>query len=286
MLVTQTPKAASNPWLAHQVRIVGITPETDNINTYRFEFTNHEQQQSYSFLPGQFNMLYLPGYGEIAIGVSTRQSSGRTWDHTIRLAGRVTHALARLKVGDSLFLRGPFGTAWPLNDHRDGDVIFIAGGTGLASLRAALYWSMEHRQHFRNLSLLYGSRTPDALLYHTEYEQWQANELSVQTTVDRDQPGWDGHVGVVTQLLDRMPIPNLAKTSVYCCGPEPMLRFVIRSATQRGIEKDQIWVSLERNMQCAVGICGHCQLGTELICRDGPVYRYDTVEKLLNIEGL
>lgn len=281
---------AENPWLTRTVRIESITPEVAGVSTYHLQFVDPSVQSNYRFAAGQFNMLYLPGVGEIAIGVSTLPGGVGTWDHTVRLAGRVSAALSKLGVGGTLGLRGPYGTAWPIDQHHGKDVILVAGGTGLASLRAALYELLANRHHYSSITLLYGGRTPDTLLYQREYDDWVQQGLRLETTVDRTKSDfynqiWSGHVGVVPQLIDRISLSNPSNAAIYCCGPEVMMRYTIRSAIGRGLDTTQIWVSLERNMQCAVGICGHCQLGGEFICKDGPVYRYDRVENLLSVES-
>jgi len=289
---------ASNPWLAQTVQIESITPEIFGVSTYHLRFTDPAVQAGYRFAAGQFNMLYVPAVGEIAIGVSTAPDFTGTLAHTVRLAGHVTGALAKLGIGGTFGLRGPFGTAWPIDQHHGKDVILVAGGTGLASLRAALYELLDHRHLFNSLTLLYGGRTPDALLYQREYNDWVQRGLVLETTVDRtttDPPrppfptspvrGWEGNVGVVPQLVDRLKLSHPANTVLYCCGPEVMMRYTIRSAKSRGLKPSQIWVSLERNMQCAIGLCGHCQLGGEFICKDGPVFRFDRVETFLSVES-
>lgn len=298
MLSVTSATPSSNPWLAQTVCIEAIIPEIVGVSTYHLRFIDPAVQAGYRFAAGQFNMLYIPAVGEIAIGVSTAPGCNDALTHTVRLAGHVTGALARLGVGGTLGLRGPFGTAWPIDDHHGKDVILVAGGTGLASLRAAIYELIARRDSFNSLTLLYGGRTPDTLLYQREYEDWVHRGLVLETTVDRATPdqtgtplqaslgqGWQGNVGVVPQLVDRMKLSNPANSVIYCCGPEVMMRYTIRSAKGRGLQSSQIWVSLERNMQCAIGLCGHCQLGGQFICKDGPVFRFDRVESLLSVES-
>ncbi len=231
-------------------------------------------------------MLYLPGVGEIAISLSAGKSHRGTWDHTIRVAGNVTHELAGLGIGGALGLRGPYGSSWPLEECAGADVILVAGGIGLAPLRPAIYSCLEDRQRFGRISLLYGARVPDMLLYTSEYDAWTDRQVDVYTTVDRFQPGWSGNVGVVTLLVDRLRPLSPGNSVLFLCGPEVMMRYTVRSALERGLRKDQIWVSLERNMQCAVGLCGHCQLGPAFVCKDGPIFRYDKIEPFLDVEGL
>jgi NAD(P)H-flavin reductase len=277
---------AENPWLAQSVEIADITPELSGVATYHLRFRDASLHERYRFLPGQFNMLYIPGVGEIAISLSAGKTHRGTWDHTIRVAGNVTHTLAGLGAGGTLALRGPYGSSWPLEECAGADVILVAGGIGLAPLRPALYSCLENCKRFGRISLLYGARAPDMLLYTREYDAWTDRRLDVYTTVDRFQPGWSGNVGVVTLLVDRLRPLSPGNSVLFLCGPEVMMRYSVRSALERGLRKDQIWVSLERNMQCAVGLCGHCQLGPAFVCKDGPIFRYDKIEAFLDVEGL
>jgi NAD(P)H-flavin reductase len=280
-----SPAIAENPWLTERVVIDHVTSEIPGVATYHLRFSDPAVHAEYCFRPGQFNMLYLPGAGEIAISVSGG-GADTTWDHTIRVAGNVTRTLAALGRGGSLGLRGPYGSGWPLAECDGADVILVAGGVGMAPLRGAAYAIGADRARFGKVTLLYGARNPDTLLYQREYDDWLARSISIQTTVDRGSLDWRGNVGVVPQLLDRVSPLAAANTVVLMCGPEVMMRYTVRSALARGIGKQQIWVSLERNMQCAVGLCGHCQLGPAFVCKDGPVFRYDVIEPFLSVEGL
>ncbi len=275
-----------NPWVCHTVRIQEITPEVADVATYHLSFDDSAIAAAYRFQPGQFNMLYLPGVGEVPISLSADPSSSATWAHTVRAVGNVTHQLARLRVGDTLGLRGPFGSSWPLSMADGHDVVIVAGGLGLAPLRPAIYELLRQADRFRSLTLLYGSRSPDTILFEHELPEWSQRGMSVQLTVDRASPDWAGHVGVVTLLLDRLPLSDPQRTSLFMCGPEVMMRFVGKSALARGIPEQHIWMSMERNMQCAIGLCGHCQLGPTFICKDGPVYRHNQLAPFLNVEGL
>lgn len=278
--------AAADLWRAHEVRIRSITGETADTHSYELEFVNPRIAAEYSFRPGQFNMLYLPGAGEAAISVSGRAQPGRPLIHTVRTVGNVTGALARLKAGETFGLRGPFGSSWPLEQLHQRDVIVVTGGIGLAPLRPVVYHLLDHRDQFGQATLLYGARTPDAMLYPAEYQAWRAGGVGVELTVDRADASWAGHVGVVTLLLERTEIRDPANTHVLVCGPEVMMQFVALGALSRQIPAENIWVSLERNMNCAVGLCGHCQLGPEFICKDGPVLPYPRVAHLLDVKGL
>jgi NAD(P)H-flavin reductase len=257
-----------------------------DVATYHLSFDDSAIAAAYQFQPGQFNMLYLPGFGEVPISLSADPNSSTTWAHTVRAVGNVTQQLARLRVGDTLGLRGPFGSCWPLSTAVGHDVVVVTGGLGLAPLRPAIYELLRHASLFRSLTLLYGSRSPDTILFEQELPEWSKRGLQVQLTVDRADPTWSGRIGVVTLLLDQLPLNDPQRTSLFTCGPEVMMRFVGKSALARGIPEQQIWLSMERNMQCAIGLCGHCQLGPTFICKDGPVYRHDQLAPFLNVEGL
>lgn len=279
-------RAAANPWQVHTVDIRGVRPEVQGIATYDLAFQDEAIRAGYRFAPGQFNMLYLPGAGEIAISVSDDPRNRETCAHTIRIAGNVTRTLAGMKVGETLGLRGPFGTSWPLAECIGRDVVLVAGGIGLAPLRPVICALLHDRRHFGRLNLLYGARSPGTLLYARQYDGWSRSGMIIYTTVDRSAPRWAGNVGVVTLLLERLRSFDPHNTVLLCCGPEVMMRFTVMAALNRGLSPDQIWISMERNMQCAVGLCGHCQLGPEFICKDGPVFRYDCIAPLTDVEGL
>lgn len=277
---------ADNPWLSQTVRIESITAEIPEVATYELAFVDPQLAARYRFLPGQFNMLYLPGVGEVAISISANPSSRERWAHTIRVAGTVTQSLSRLPPGATLGLRGPYGNPWPLADCLGKDVILVAGGIGLAPLRPVIYELLANRTKYGNVTLLLGARTPDGLLYPNEYADWQAGGIELHSTVDRAAADWTGNVGVVTLLIDRLPLPRPEQTVLLMCGPEVMMHFTVKSARKRGLNEKQIWLSSERNMQCAVGLCGHCQLGPTFVCKDGPVFRYDHIAPFLKVEGL
>jgi NAD(P)H-flavin reductase len=285
LISPSAPAQNYNPWLSQTVWIDDIKTEIEGVATYRLRFRDEHANHSYRFLPGQFNMLYVPGVGEIAISLCAG-TSGQTWDHTIRVAGNVTRKLSSLPTGASLGLRGPFGASWPLEECRGANVILVAGGIGLAPLRPAVQSLLDRKSAYGGKTLLIGARTPSGLLYHSEYQSWSAGGVDVQVTVDRSAPDWLGNVGVVPLLLDRLHPWSAADSVLFTCGPEVMMRYTVRSALARGLRKEQIWVSLERNMQCAVGFCGHCQLGPSFVCKDGPVFRYDKIEPFLNVNAL
>lgn len=280
------PSLRDNPWFTRTVRIDDVIDETAGVATYRLTVADKNGTASYRFAPGQFNMLYLPGVGESAISMSGDPSRTDGWIHTVRVAGNVTKTLALLRRGDTLGLRGPFGVGWPTNELTGNDIVIVAGGLGMAPLRPLIYHIINHRDQFDRVWLICGARTSDGLLYTDEYDAWRQCGIDVRVTVDRATTDWDGHIGVVTLLIDRLQLPRPKETHLVACGPEVMMKYAAASGFRLGIDAERIWVSLERNMQCAAGMCGHCQLGPEFICKDGPVLRFDRIRQYLFVEQL
>ncbi len=271
----------SSPWRVQIATVSAVTLETHGVATYDLVLGDAE----YTFGPGQFNMLYVPGVGEVAISLSSDPAEPTRLRHTIRVAGNVTWAIARLKPGDTLGVRGPFGTAWPVEQFRGQDVVLAAGGLGLAPLRPAIYHLIRNRADYRRVTVLYGARAPTDLLYENEYAAWRAAGVDVGVTVDVGSPDWRGAIGFVTVQLANTPL-DPARTAVFTCGPEVMMRFIASDAVKRGVAPERVFVSMERNMNCAVGLCGHCQFGPTFVCKDGPVFPYDRVRSLLLVENL
>jgi NAD(P)H-flavin reductase len=259
------------PW-----RIAGRRVETSGVFTFFLE--PQPGSAPISFQPGQFNMLYAFGTGESAISYSgdAERPDGRLV-HTIRRVGNVTAALARLREGDTVGVRGPFGTAWPMEEIRGRDIVFVAGGIGLAPLRPAIYHALNHREDYGRIVILAGARNPEEVLYADELEAWEALDgVEVHLTVDRATDTWTRNVGVVTRLIPRAGFsPGDAVALV--CGPEIMMRYTVAEFRKRGVPDGRIFVTMERNMKCAVAFCGHCQLGPEFICKDGPVYPFHRI---------
>jgi NAD(P)H-flavin reductase len=236
--------------------------------------------------PGQFTMLYAFGVGEVPISVSGEPDSEGRLSHTVRAVGAVSSALAGSEPGDVLGVRGPFGTCWPLRAAEHGDLVIVAGGIGLAPLRPAVVHSLSHRDAYGRVCLLVGARTPPELLYATELAAWRDHRgIDVDVTVDAAVGEWRGRVGLVTQLIPEASFTPERATALVC-GPELMMRLTAHALLERGVAPERIWVSFERNMQCGVGHCGHCQVGPLLVCRDGPVLRYDLVAELLEVREL
>lgn len=232
-------------------------------------------------LPGQFNMLYAFGTGEIPVSMSGDCIDDGRCVHTVREVGAVSRALAALDPGDMIGVRGPFGAAWPLAEAEGADLLLIAGGVGLAPLRPAVYQALRRRERFGRVAVLCGARNPQTLLYRDELARWRQS-LVVELTVDHADAEWQEHVGVVPDLIPRTTF-DPAETVAMVCGPEVMMRFSAAALLAAGVPGERIYLSLERNMKCAIGLCGHCQFGPAFICRDGPVMRYDRIAALLSV---
>jgi NAD(P)H-flavin reductase len=228
-------------------------------------------------------MLYLPGIGESAISISSDPAEPALLQHTVRTVGNLTQAIARLQPGAVVGLRGPYGSPWPVDRAAGHDVIVVAGGIGLAPLRPAIYYFVRHRGDFGRIQLLIGARVPTDLLFTDEYETWAKHDIEVVPTVDRADEPWKGRVGVVPILFYQLR-PDPKRTTVFTCGPEIMMRFVIYEALARRVPKDSIFVSLERNMKCAIAFCGRCQYGPAFLCKDGPVLSFDRIEPFFGVE--
>jgi NAD(P)H-flavin reductase len=265
-------------------RIVEVTPEAAGVSTYWLEFEAEALRNSYRFAPGQFNMVYLPGYGEAAISISSHPDKPDRIGHTIRFVGNVTHAISRLKRGDLLSLRGPYGAPWPITEHQGRDVFIAAGGIGLAPLRPAIYHILDHRAAYGKVTIIYGARTPADLLYPGEYEAWRAKDVEVLITVDRGDSAWTGQVGVVPILFYNLRLQP-EKSVLFTCGPEIMMRFVVFEGLARRIPEERIFLSMERNMKCGQGFCGHCQIGPYFICKEGPVFHFGQLAGFFNVEN-
>jgi NAD(P)H-flavin reductase len=238
---------------------------------------------AFPFGPGQFNMLYVFGSGEVPISISGDPAQPEILVHTIRAVGATTRALQGLARGDTVGVRGPFGTAWPLEQAHGHDVVVVAGGIGLAPLRPALYHLLLHRVQYGRVVLLYGARTPRDLLFRRELKEWRGRfDVEADVTVDRATSDWRGSVGVVTKLIERSPF-DPESAMAFVCGPEIMIRLSAAALQRRGVSPANIHVSMERNMKCAVGFCGHCQLGPFFVCKDGPVFRSDRMEPFLRL---
>jgi NAD(P)H-flavin reductase len=239
-----------------------------------------------AFRPGQFNMVTVFGVGEIPISFSGDPRKSDRLIHTVRSVGPVSTALTRMRPGEVIGLRGPFGSGWPIAEAAGGDILVVAGGLGLAPLRPLLYELRAERKRYGRIVLLYGARSPDDMLFRRETGSLlQKSNIEAHSTVDHAGSGWTGNVGVVTTLVPKVGSIS-ERTTAFVCGPEVMMRMTISALQARGVQDTSIYLSMERNMKCAAALCGRCQFGSVLVCRDGPVFRYDRVRSLLKYKEL
>lgn len=276
--------ASAAPMTPAFLRVARNHRESGDVIT--LEIPLEQNQPLPLFEPGQFNMLYAFGVGEVPVSMSGDPAAADRWVHTIRAVGPVSTALAALKPNETVGVRGPFGSGWPVDEAAGYDVLVIAGGLGLAPLRPALYHLIRNRERYGRVALLYGARHPHDLLFHGQLDAWRRTpDLQVRVTVDHATRDWIGDVGLVSRLLPKIRHDPL-DTVAFLCGPEIMMRMTAIALEDIGVAPERIFVSLERNMKCAVGWCGHCQFGPEFVCKDGPVFRYDRISQLLGVREI
>jgi NAD(P)H-flavin reductase len=260
-----------------------IKKETRDTLTYALKINDKEIERAYRFLPGQFNMLYVPGIGESAISISSG-TTDRDVLHTLRVAGDVTTAISKMNEGDVIGMRGPFGKSWPMEETENRNVMIIAGGVGIAPLRSVMRsLSAERRACPGKDIILYGAKTPKDIVYRDEFPRYR-DIFQVFLTVDKADPEeyWKGEVGLVTRLLAKASFDPL-RTIVFICGPAVMMQSTIKDLLLRGVPGEKIFLSMERNMNCGMGICGHCFFGPKFVCKDGAVFKYTEVEDFLDV---
>jgi NAD(P)H-flavin reductase len=272
----------TEPMLTVAFRVRRNRRETADTRT--LELTSIAESAVPAWHPGQFMMVYVFGKGEIPISISGDPAIRDCIVHTVRTVGPVSQAISDAKEGSTVGLRGPFGSIWPIERTEGKEVILIAGGIGLAPLRPVLHAIMANRDRYTRVSLLAGARTPDIFLYKREMDTWMKRGVDVRLTVDAAAPGWKGSVGPVTTLIPRVEF-DPSRVVAFIVGPEIMMRVVAQALAGRGVSYNRVFISMERNMKCAVGFCGHCQLGPAFICKDGPIFPYSTLEPWLAIRN-
>jgi NAD(P)H-flavin reductase len=275
-----------NPYTIHPATIVEKIREAEDINTYRLQLVDEQTRKHFRFAAGQFNMVYLFGVGEVAISIVSDPDEPEFLNHTIRAVGRITKAIAALQPGDVLGIRGPFGQGWPLEEARGRNVVIVTGGLGCAPVVGAIGYIFKRREQYGSIKILHGVKTPHDLLYRERFDQWRrAPDTEVLLASDQPDKNWHHHIGVVTELFELVSI-DPPKSMVLMCGPEIMMRLGVPILMRRGIPASAIYVSLERHMECGIGLCGHCQMGPYFLCKDGPVMRYDRVAQWLGQAGV
>ncbi len=269
-----------------EAEVVERREESRGIVTLLLRFTDPGVRAAYRLRPGQFNMLYLFGIGEVAISVSSDPAEPELVGHTVRAVGRATRPLSRLSPGDRIGVRGPFGRGWPMDRARGRDVLVVTGGLGCAPVVSVIEYIMARRDRFGRLTILQGVKHSADLIWRERYAAWAGQpDTEVALAADVAGENWPGHVGLVTELFDQVELSPRGATSLMC-GPEPMMRAAARDLVSRGFPAEDLWLSMERNMHCGYGRCGHCQLGPYFVCRDGPVFPYSELRKLLGVKGL
>jgi len=269
-----------NPYKPENAIIKSVKKQTYDVKTYTLTF--EKERKDFSFRPGQFIMLSLFGIGEAPFSLCSNPVDKKTLAITIRNVGNVTKALDGLGEGNVVGVRGPYGTNWPLEETRNKNILIVAGGLGIAPLRPLIMYVANNRHDYRDVEILYGARKPDDLAFTDEFNHWSSMENTrLLLTVDAVPKGslWPHNVGVVTTLFEKMHTTS-SNSVVVVCGPEIMMRFAVKGLMHKGFMDNQIFVSLERRMQCGIGICGHCQLGTKFVCKEGPVLRFSEVKGL------
>jgi NAD(P)H-flavin reductase len=275
-LAAAPPRSTAAVMIPAAARVASVEKETHDTFTLTVEAAD-ESVPLRGFEPGQFSMLYAAGVGELPISISGDPEERGRLVYTIRSVGQATHALVTKRANDRIGVRGPFGTSWPLREAHGRDLLVVGGGIGLAPLRPVIFHVLRHRGDYGRLIVLYGARNPKDLLFRKQLAAWNyVPETQVLTTVDYGGLSWRGHVGVVTTLFRYIRI-RPENTTAMICGPEVMMRFVVLELRNRGFRSDDIYISAERNMRCAVGHCGHCQMGPLFVCKDGPVFAYNRI---------
>jgi NAD(P)H-flavin reductase len=277
--MTMATATAIDPMLPQPYAVRQVVKETADTFTLTLEPSNGVGASR--FQPGQFSMLWVFGVGELPISISGDPAERHRLVYTVRSVGQATLALVSRDVGEAVGVRGPYGTGWPVGKAEGRDVLVVAGGIGLAPLRPVIYEVLRNREKYGRLVILYGARSPRDLLYRKELAAWARQpETQVLVTVDYGGLDWRGHVGVVTTLFKYARLQP-ARSVAMACGPEIMMRFVARDLETRGFARESIYLSMERNMKCALGFCGHCQYGPHFICKDGPIFTYEQMRPLL-----
>ena len=274
-----------DPHTPHVAVIDRRTQEAPTIFTLRLQYADTGVQEAFEFEPGQFNMVTLFGVGEIPISIVNDPLDSHFFDHTIRVVGRVSGGMSKLQPGDRVGIRGPFGRGWPLERIKGKDILLITGGLGCAPLVSVIRYLLRRREDYGHLSILQGVKHSNDLIWREQYCEWsKLRDVNILLAADVAAKGWTGQQGMVTDLIDQISL-RPQRTAVLLCGPELMMLAAIASLREQGIQDGNIWFSMERNMQCGIGRCGHCQIGPRFVCRDGPVFCYSELADFFGAKG-
>ncbi|MGD8563733.1 MAG: FAD/NAD(P)-binding protein [Desulfarculaceae bacterium] len=273
-----------NPYVPYPVRIKEVRVETEDksLKSFQLEFLNQEDAQAFDYTPGQFAELSVSGFGEIPIGIASSPTEGDDLLFTVNKVGHVTKKLHNMKAGDIMGVRGPLGNHYPFDKMEGKNVVIVAGGFAVTTLRATVIYMLhpDNRDRFGNITFIYGARTPGMLLYEDEWKDWQKrDDIEALITIDKEAPGWDGLVGFGVNVVENVkPAPE--NSIALICGPPIMIKFTWPVFEKLGWTKDQVVLSLENRMKCGIGICGRCNVGPEYVCKDGPVFTMDKLDQL------
>jgi NAD(P)H-flavin reductase len=274
----------TNPYLPYPVRIAKIIVETEdkNLRTFRFEFLDPEDEKRFSYMPGQFAELSVPGQGEIPIGIASSPSEKGFVLFTVNRVGQVSSYMHNMREGDVMGIRGPLGHPYPLDKLKGKNLVIIAGGFAVTTLRSTIVWLLEpeNRPNYGKITFIYGARSPGLLLYKDEWTAWEKrDDIDVFVTIDREVPNWNYKVGFVPAVTKEV-CPPPADTAALICGPPVMIKFTQPVLDEAGYKPDSIIMSLENRMKCGLGICGRCNVGPEYVCKDGPVFTLAQLNQL------
>ena len=273
-----------NEYLPRAAKITGIRRETFDVRTFSLELL--DEAERFSYQQGQFAEISVLGEGEVPISITSSPSRAGPLEFTIRAAGRVTRSMHKLNAGDLLYLRGPYGNAFPFDELKGRNLYFVAGGIGLAPLRSLINMVLDAKRDFGNVKILYGAKNPEELCFREELDAWNGIPgVEVLLTVDRGGPAWQGPVGLVTALWDAAALSPENAVAILC-GPPIMIKFAAAGLSERGFPDEAIVMTLERFMKCGVGKCGHCNIGGSFVCTDGPVFDYSQIKRMPAKEGV
>lgn len=280
-----TNNITRDPYLPMAAEILECVQESRTIFTVTLGFVNPKHHEQFDFYPGQFNMVYLYGVGEVAISIISDPKEKTQLRHTIRAVGRVTKALQQCQRGDMIGLRGPFGQGWPLKKAHGKDVLIITGGLGCAPTVSIINFILARRDLFGDLKILQGVKHSEDFIFRQQYAKWrQSPRTEIHIAADQAGPAWPWGIGYVTDMISSLTL-DVKNTLAMMCGPEMMMHTAIKALAVKGLEEDSIYMSMERNMECGIGHCGHCQVGGLFVCKDGPVFAYPRIKALFSEAG-
>ena len=274
------PKFEFNPFRPELATIQDIIQENSNILTFRVVLNDEQRMREFSFQPGQVGQLSVFGVGESTFVINSPPTRKEYLQFSVMRAGEVTQRLHQLNVGDQIGVRAPLGNGFPVDALKGHDILFIAGGIGMAPLRTLLLYMLDNRQDYGDITVIYGARSPEDLCYTYEFDEWRSGDVRLVLTVDREFPGWKDRVGFVPTILTE-EAPSSYNCKAITCGPPIMIKFVLIGLKRLDFEDHQIITTLEKRMKCGIGLCGRCNIGTKYVCVDGPVFSYEELRQMV-----